>query len=57
MKKDERLKVLFRRMDTNILNDIQSQLDEELSKSDEDFNPDRIAQLSAMIAEIKGFDF
>ena len=54
MKKDERLKVLFRRMDTNILNDIQSQLDEELSKSDEDFNPDRIAQLSAMIAEIKG---
>ncbi|MBR6384606.1 MAG: hypothetical protein IKS03_00540, partial [Ruminococcus sp.] len=54
MKKDERLKVLFRRMDTNILNDIQSQLDEELSKGDEDFNPDRIAQLSAMIAEIKG---
>ena len=54
MKKDDRLKVLFRRMDTNILNDIQSQLDEELSKSDEEFNPDRIAQLSAMIAEIKG---
>ena len=54
MKKDEKLKALFDRFDNNIINDIQTQLDEELSKSDEDFNPDKVAELTAVIAQIKG---
>ena len=54
MKKDEKLKTLFDRFDSNIINDIQTQLDEELSKSDKDFNPDKVAELTAVIAQIKG---
>ena len=54
MKKDEKLKALFDRFDNNIINDIQTQLDEELSKSDKDFNPDKVAELTALIARIKG---
>ena len=54
MKKDEKLKALFDRFDNNIINDIQTQLDEELSKSDKDFNPDKVAELTAVIAQIKG---
>ena len=54
MKKDEKLKALFDRFDNNIINDIQTQLDEELSKSDKDFNPDKVAELTALIASIKG---
>ena len=54
MKKDEKLKALFDRFDSNIINDIQTQLDEELSKSDKDFNPDKVAELTAVIAQIKG---
>ncbi|MBP3761941.1 MAG: hypothetical protein J6I55_10820 [Ruminococcus sp.] len=54
MKKDEKLNALFDRFDSNIMNDIQTQLDEELSKSDKDFNPDKVAELTAVIARIKG---
>lgn len=54
MKKDEKLNALFDRFDSNIMNDIQTQLDEELSKSDKDFNPDKVAELTAVIAQIKG---
>ena len=54
MTKDEKLKALFDRFDNNIISDIQRQLDDELAKSDEDFNPDKIAELTAVIAEIKG---
>ena len=53
MKKDEKLKALFDRFDNNIINDIQTQLDEELSKSDKDFNPDKVAELTAVIAQIR----
>ncbi|MBR1591461.1 MAG: hypothetical protein IJ666_00400 [Ruminococcus sp.] len=54
MKKDEKLKALFERFDNNIINDIQAQLDEELSKSDEDLNPDKIAQLTSILVQMKG---
>ena len=54
MKKDEKLKALFERFDDNIINDIQAQLDEELAKNDEDFDPDKVSELTSILAELKG---